>query len=329
VGKAKKINWNGEATGPVVLISGPEDFLASRVIRAIKDRLRVDDPLIEISELEGGEYTPGSIYDLVAPSLFNEPRLLVIRGVERCTDALIEDGLAYLEDITPESTVVFYHSSGVRGKKLLDALRANDKVTEVSVEKISKDNERIAFAAAEFASAGRKVTNAAIRELCNAFTDDLAELASACSQLMQDIAETIDEKVVERYYSGRMQTNSFSVVDAALAGQAGEALKLFRHAVSSGVDIVPMVTVVAARVRMIAKVYKNRSLTIAQLGGQAWLVDKARRQSASWTEEGLTRVIQEVAICDAASKGAERDAEFAMERLLILIANRGVISGER
>ena len=122
--KAKKVNWNGEATGPIILISGPEDFLASRAIRAIKDRLRVSDPLIEISELEAGEYTPGSIYDLVAPSLFNEPRLLIIRGVERCTDALIEDGLAYLNDITPESTLVFYHSSGVRGKKLLDALCA-------------------------------------------------------------------------------------------------------------------------------------------------------------------------------------------------------------
>lgn len=326
MGKAKKINWNAQATGPVILISGQEDFLASRVIRSIKDRLRLQDPQLEISELEGGEYTPGSLYNLVAPSLFNEPRLLIIRGVERCTDALIEDGVAYLTDLTPESTVVFYHSSGVRGKKLLEALRSNDNVTEVSVEKITKDAERIAFANSEFATAGRKVTNAAIRDLCNAFTDDLAELASACSQLMQDIAETIDEKVVERYYSGRMQTNSFSVIDAALAGQAGESLKLFRHAISSGVDLVPMVTVVAARIRMIAKVYKNRSLTLAELGGQAWLVDKARKQAAAWTEEGLARVIKEVAICDAASKGAERDAEFAMERLLILISNRGISS---
>jgi DNA polymerase-3 subunit delta len=324
VGKAKKINWNGQATSPVLLISGPEDFLASRVIRALKDKLRVSDPLIEISELDAGEYTPGSIYNLVAPSLFNEPRLLIIRGVERCTDALIEDGVTYLNEITPESTVVFYHSSGVRGKRLLEALRASDQVTEVSVEKITKDAERVAFVNAEFATAGKKVTNAAVRDLCNAFTDDLAELASACSQLMQDIAETIDEKVVDRYYSGRMQTNSFTVIDAALAGNAGEALKLFRHAMGSGADLVPMVSAVAAKIRVMAKVYQNRSVTLGQVGGQAWQLDKARREVASWSEDGLANVIQEVAVCDAASKGAERDADFAMERLLMLIAAKGV-----
>jgi DNA polymerase-3 subunit delta len=324
VGKAKKINWNGQATSPVVLISGPEDFLASRVIRALKDKLRVSDPLIEISELDAGEYTPGSIYNLVAPSLFNEPRLLIIRGVERCTDALIEDGVTYLNEITPESTVVFYHSSGVRGKRLLEALRASDQVTEVSVEKITKDAERVAFVNAEFSAAGKKVTNAAVRDLCNAFTDDLAELASACSQLMQDIAETIDEKVVDRYYSGRMQTNSFTVIDAALAGNAGEALKLFRHAMGSGADLVPMVSAVAAKIRVMAKVYQNRSVTLGQVGGQAWQLDKARREVASWSEDGLANVIQEVAVCDAASKGAERDADFAMERLLMLIAAKGV-----
>jgi len=37
----------------------------------------------------------------------------------------------------------------------------------------------------------------------------------------------------------------------------------------------------------------------------------------------MANVITEVARADAASKGAERDAEFAVERLLILIANRG------
>ena len=326
--KAKKINWNGQPTTPVILISGPEDFLAARAIRAIKDRLRVADPLLEISELEAGEYTPGSIYDLVAPSLFNEPRLLIIAGVERCTDALIEDGLAYLNEITPESTVVFYHSTGVRGKKLLEALRSNDHVTEVTVDKISKDADRMAFVNGEFSAANKKITNAAVRDLCNAFTDDLAELASACSQLMQDAAETIDEKLVERYYSGRMQTNSFSVIDAALAGQTGEALKLFRHAVASGVDLVPMVAAVAAKVRMMAKLYQNRSVTLGQLGGQAWQVDKARRQVASWSEEGLANVIQEIATCDAATKGAERDAEFAVERLLMLMANKGILNGK-
>jgi len=324
VGKAKKVNYNSVPSGAVVLIAGPEDFLASRVIRAIKDAKRAANPMLEVTELDASDYAPADIFSLTEPSLFNDPRLLVISNVERCTDALIEDGIAYLNQISPDSTVVLYHSTGVRGKKLLDALRSSDAVTEVAVERLAKDQERIAFATAEFAASGRKVTNGAIRDLCQAFTDDLAELAAACNQLMQDVAETIDEKTVERYYAGRVQTTSYTVIDAALAGQAGEALKLFRHAVSGGLDVVPMVAAVGAKMRLMARVYENRSATIAQLGGQAWMIDKARRQVSGWTEDGLATVIQEIAICDAAAKGAERDPEFAMERLLLLISRKGL-----
>jgi DNA polymerase-3 subunit delta len=141
---------------------------------------------------------------------------------------------------------------------------------------------------------------------------------------MQDVAETVDEKTVERYYAGRVQTTSYTVIDAALAGQTGEALKLFRHAVNGGLDVVPMVAAVGAKMRLMARVYENRSATIAQLGGQAWMIDKARRQVAGWTEDGLANVIQEIAVCDAAAKGAERDPEFAMERLLMMIARKGL-----
>jgi DNA polymerase III delta subunit len=37
----------------------------------------------------------------------------------------------------------------------------------------------------------------------------------------------------------------------------------------------------------------------------------------------LAAVVQELAVCDAAAKGAERDPGFALERLLLLIAAKG------
>ena len=77
-----------------------------------------------------------------------------------------------------------------------------------------------------------------------AFADDLAELASACQQLLADSATEITETTVEKYYSGRIETNAFKVADMAIAGQQGDALVLLRHALHSGADPVP---VVAAR----------------------------------------------------------------------------------
>jgi DNA polymerase-3 subunit delta len=54
------------------------------------------------------------------------------------------------------------------------------------------------------------------------------------------------------------------------------------------------------------------------------MIDKARRQVSGWTEDGLANVIQEIAVCDAAAKGAERDSQFAMERLLMMISRKGL-----
>ena len=307
----------------MVLVSGNEEFLASRAIRLLRDNLRAEAPDLEVTELDASDYVAGSIYNYASPSLFNEPRLLIIRSVERCTDDLIADGIAYLEDPTAETVVLFRHnSSSVRGKKLLEALRANSIVTEVVCEAI-KDQDKSAFVMAEFAQANKKITNGAVRALCDAFNSDLAELASACQQLIQDAKENIDESLVDSYYGGRVETSSFKVADAALAGQTGAALTLLRHALSSGSDPVPMVAAIASKMRLIGKVFENRSATPAQLGGQPWMIDKARRESSSWTEEGMANVLQEVAVCDAACKGAERDPVYALERLVLLISAKG------
>lgn len=321
--KAKQTNWNQVAVSPVILVFGAEDFLASRAVRAIKQSLLAKNPALEISELDAGEYEAGRLIELTEPSLFNEPRLVIIDGLERCTDEMIEDGIAYLKDVGVESTVVFKHAGAVRGKKLLDSLRENEHVTEILCNKLAKEQERVDFAAEEFRAAGRRINNLALRKLVSAFGDDSAGLASACLQLMQDVVGDIDEAVIDQYFGGRVEVDVFKVIDAAVAGNAGRALELLRHVYEAGQDPVQIVGAIAHKMRLLAKVLNNRGVTAAQLGTKPFFLDNARRDALNWTEEGMANVITEVARADAASKGAERDAEFAVERLLILIANRG------
>lgn len=325
--KAKTATWNQSVSTPVVLVSGPEEFLAQRSIRAIRDALKKHDPMLEVTQIDASDYAGQAIFELTSPSLFNEPRLLIINGVEKCTDALIDDGIRYLADPTTDTTVILRHSSGVRGKKLLEALRASEAVTEVNCLPIKKDQDRVDFVKAEFATAKKQINPGAVRALCDAFNDDLAELWAACQQLIQDATQNVDEALVDRYYSGRVETNAFKAADAAIAGRTGDALALLRHALSSGGDPVPMVAGIAMRMRVLAKVYGSKTLTPAQIGAEPWAVEKARREVAGWTEDGLAAVVQEIAKADAAAKGAERDPVFALERLMILISNRGVANG--
>lgn len=320
--KNQTISYREARPSPAVLIFGSEDYLAGKAIRLIREQLKASDPNLEVHDIEAADYTSGLLDSLASPSLFAEPRLIIVRGVERCSDELIDDGIRYVGNPAADVTVVFRHNgSSVRGKRLLETLRANG--LEIPVLPLTKDSERASFIAAEFESAGRKVTPGAIRALQEAFSEDLAELSAACSQLLQDSAETITEEIVDRYYAGRVETNAFKVIDAALASNAAAALTLLRHAIASGAETVPLVAAFAMKIRQLAKLHGNRSASAQALGMAPWQLDRARRDLNGWDEDGLARVIEALVEADAAAKGASRDPEFVLERLVLLIANKG------
>ncbi len=322
-----QLSWNEVRPAPVVLISGPEQVLAERASGLLRDFLRSEDPELEVSDLEADGYRRGELLTLASPSLFGEPRLIRVGAVERASDDFLIDALEYLEQTAESTTLVLRHSGGVRGKKLLDAIRAGSGGgVEVVCAELKKDVEKQDFAAAEFRAAGRKIDARALRSLVAAFSDDLAELSAACRQLIADAPGDITEAVVAKYYGGRVETNAFAVADAAIAGRHGEALIALRHALDSGADPVPIVAAFAMKVRTMAKVSGVRGggpQVASSLGLAPWQVDRARRDLAGWSDDGLQQAILALAAADAAVKGAERDPVFALERLIGVIAARG------
>jgi len=322
-----QLAWHAVRPAQIVLVSGAEDVLAERAIGLLRDFLRSEDPALEVSDLEADGYRRGELLTLASPSLFGEPRLIRVSAVEKSSDDFLLDALDYLEQPDDSTTLVLRHRSGVRGKKLLDAIRAGTGGgVEVVCAELKKDSEKQDFAAAEFRAAGRKVSPGALRALVGAFSDDLRELSAACRQLIADAPGDISESVVDRYYGGRVETNAFAVADAAIAGRHGEALIALRHALDSGADPVPMVAAFAMKLRTMAKVSGSRgsgAQLASSLGMAPWQVDRARRDLAGWTDEGLGVAIETLAVTDAAVKGAERDPVFALERLVGVIAARG------
>ncbi|HEY2642797.1 MAG TPA: DNA polymerase III subunit delta [Galbitalea sp.] len=322
-----QLEWRQIRPAPVILVSGTEGFLADRAIRRLRDTLKAEDPSLEISDIEADGYAPGELLTLASPSLFDDPRLIRVEKVEKCTDAFITEALEYLASPADGTYLVLRHAGGVRGKKLLDAIRGGlGGGVEVVCAELKKDTEKYDFAAAEFADRNRKVTAGALRALTSAFSDDLAELASACQQLLEDASDEITEVTVEKYYSGRVETNAFKVADAAIAGRHGEALVLLRHALASGADPVPMVAAFAAKLRTMAKLSGSRgsSMQLAQQFGLApWQVDRAKRDLQGWSDAGLGRSIELLAETDAQVKGGGRDPVFALERMVGVISRRG------
>lgn len=321
-----QLPWDRVRPAPVVLVSGAETVLADRAIRLLRDILRAEDPSLEVSDIDAGAYSPGELITLASPSLFAEPRLLRVDGVERMTDAFLDEALAYLENPADDTSLVLRHAGGVRGKKLLDAVRAGiGGGIEIVCAELKRDSDRHDFVVAEFRAANRRISAGALRALVSAFTDDLAELAAACQQLLADTGDEITEETVAKYYGGRVETTAFAVADAAIVGHYGEALGLLRHALASGADPVPIVAAVASKIRTMAKLSGQRgsSNELAQRFGLApWQVDRAKRDLQGWTDAGLGRAIRVLAEADTQVKGGGRDPVYALEVMIEQLSDR-------
>jgi len=306
----------------VVLVAGSEGLLADRAVDRLVGLARAADPSTEVVRLDGAEYVAGELGVATSPSLFAEDKLVVVDGLERGTDALYADVTDYLAAPAPGTVVVVRHGGGQRGKKVLDVLKAT--ATVVSCDPITSDSEKSAFVTAEMRRAGRRIDGQAVRALLDAVGSDLRELAAACSQLVADTTGLIGAEDVERYYGGRIEATGFRVADAAIAGQTGEAVALLRHAMATGVDPVPLVAALAAKLRTLAKVGAVRSRgagALRELGLAPWQVDRAVRDLRHWTPEGLATAIGAVAQADAEVKGEGRDPWFAVERAVLRVAS--------
>lgn len=325
--KIPQVTWAEAEPGPVVLVSGPEGFLADRAGQAIRASLTERFSELEVHDLDAAAYTAGELFTVASPSLFAEPRLIRVDAVEKSSDAFLEDAKRYVAEPAEDTTLVLRHSGGNRGKALLDLVRSGTGGgVEVVCAEVKQDKDRLAFAQAEMRRLGAQITPGALRMLVAAYSGGIGELAGACAQLVADAGTRLTEDEVRRATEGRVETNGFKVADAATAGRAADALVLMRQALSTGVDPIPMLAALNMKVRGMARVYGARGASgqlAKELGMAPWQVDRALREVRGWREEDLARAIDLAAETEWLLKGGTRDPEYALEKYLLFVANRG------
>lgn len=309
------MHWFDAKPAPLVLVVGPENYLAAKAIRRIRDQLREQFEQLEVSEISDGAYSAGELFNYASPSLFAEPRLLLVQGA---AEGLLEDLKSLIENPVEDCTVVVRlpnmvgHSGKIRKDLAKQAL-------SVSCEELKKDSDRVEFVRREFSREGVAIEQPAIRALIGAFASDLGELGAACSQLAST-HKKVSLQDVEVAFGGRVETNAFKIADAALSGNAAEAIRLFRHGFATGIDSVALVAALSMRIRQLARLFNDRNAAPATLGMQPWQIDKARKELSGWQEEQLAGLVQLAAQTDADVKGASRDPEYSVEKLLLAMA---------
>lgn len=312
--------WDRVSLHPFVLVKGTEGVFADRAIDRLLGQARERDPEVEITRIDAATYEGGTLTYLVSPSLFGEQRAIVASGAESMNDAFLTDTLAYLTQPEPDVWLIVRHGGGTRGKRLLDALTKAGEV--VTCDPLKREADKADFILKDLHHAGRRIEKEAVHALIEAVGSDLRELDAAVRQLVADTEGTITTAIVNRYHGGRVEATGFRVADAAVAGKAGEAVALARHAIATGTPPVPLVAALAVKLRTLVKVgaARGRGLKPGDLGIAPWQFDRASRELRGWSPEALAEAITAVAEADAEVKGLSRDPDYAIERALLRVA---------
>lgn len=313
----------------LVLITGDESLLVDRAVARAVAAARKSEPETERRDAPAAGLTPHEFADLVAPSLFAEPRVVVIAAAQESSKELAGELLTYAGDPVDAVTLVVHHAGGARNKALVDGLRKAG-ATVVTCDKVTKAGERIEFVRHEIRSAGGTTSPDAVAALVDAVGTDLRELAAAAGQLVADTGGQVDEAAVRRYHQGRAEVSGFAIADLAVAGDIPGALEALRWALGVGLAHVLIADALADGVRTVARVAGSRggnSYALAsRLGMPPWKVEKAQRSARGWSEEGLVRAIAAVTAVNGDVKGQAADAEYALEKAVIAVGRARRIS---
>lgn len=317
----------GAVSGPVPALSlvvGNEELLVERAVREVSAAAAAAAALAGdgdagVVELDAPSLAAGDIRAAAAPSLFGGAPVVVVDGLERLRKS-DDDGeevpgdaraeiVAYLERPDPEAVVVLVHAGGASGRDLVTAAKkAGAQVLDVTSPPRSKTREidahRHQFVTAEFRRLKLQVTRDATDLIVVAVGSDLRSLAGACAQLASDAnlagGSRVDVDLVSRYFGGRAEVDAFAISDHLMRGRTAQALALLRHMTGREPlqKVGPML-----------------------VGGIAWRVRQraGQRPGDGWTPEGLAEAMHALATADAAIKGGEADAEYALERLVVTI----------
>ena len=306
----------------ITLIQGGEELLADRAIsEAIAASIDATVTQLSADTLELGQIT-----DALAPSLFGDARIIVIKEIQDLASDLNEEIISYLDNPDEGVTLVLGHKGGVKGKALLERIKKS-KPHLITVEPLKKESDKVEFVRSEFARLGRTLDSGAVQAIVDALGSDMRELSGVCSQLASDVTPgtPINVEHVAKFQRGRVETTGFDVADAVLEGKTDLALVTLRQALDTGVDPVMIISAIAGSLRTLAKVSGanrgSKSFELAaSLGLPPWQIDKARRQLAGWSPASLAGAVVALSQADADIKGAASDPIYALERSVIAIS---------
>ena len=318
------------AFGKLLLITGAGpggEFLADRMRARALASVLASEPGCEVTTASAGSLTAGEFLGLTSASLFSAATAVVISDLQDAPEAPGDELVAYAAEPSPDVAVILLHAGGQKGKRLLDQLRSAATVTEVKIEAPKYERDFVGWVRGESREIGAPLDERAATLLVQAVGQDLRALAGAVDQLAatQDQGDAISADTVRKYFGGRADVRGYEIADAAIEGRFDVALERVRWAESAKVAAPVIVSALAAGLRSLAKLADvtagvSDADAAKLVGAPPFKIRSLKAQLRDWNPQGLAAAMDAVAAADLDIKSGEADPAYAVERLVLQIA---------
>jgi DNA polymerase-3 subunit delta len=280
---------------------------------------------IEATEVESAAWQGGELQSLSTPSLFGEPRALLLSDARSLSREGLDELSSYLAAPDPDATLVITWTIAERGKPPASLQKLVEPVGQVrKVDLARKDLEPWLVARAK--AGGVELAIPGARALVEALGSEPGQLVSALEQLASVFpGRRVGAQEVARQFRGLGEQKTWNLCDRAFAKDLPGAVRSLRAIEEGGDDPLMVLGGIAARLRDLLRV---RSLPDrmppAQLAREAglrfdWQARRYRQQAGNFSLGELVALHERIADADRALKsGAPGDV--VMPTLIAAIA---------
>jgi DNA polymerase-3 subunit delta len=232
---------------PVTLLWGEDAYLLRETAMALLGATKA-------TEVDAAEWQGGELQGLATPSLFGEPRALLVNDAKSLRKETLEEIARYLEAPDPDATLVLSCLVADRGKLPAGLQKLVEPVGDVRKVDIAK-RELEPWLVARAKDRGLDLAIPGARALVETLGPEPGQLVAALGQLQDVFAgQRVGAREVAQQFRGLGEQKTWDLCDRAFGKDLPGAIRSLRAIEEGGDDPLMVLGGIAARLRDLLKV---------------------------------------------------------------------------
>ena len=285
----------------MTLLWGEDGYLLREAALALLGAIRA-------TEVDAADWQGGELQGLATPSLFGEPRALLVNDARSLRKEAIDEIARYLEGPDPDATLILSCVVAERGKLPADLQKLVEPVGEVRKVDVTR-KELEPWLVARARERGLDLAVPGARALVESLGQDPGQLVAALEQLQAAFpGQRVGPRQVAGQFRGLGEQKTWDLCDRAFGKDLPGAIRSLRAIEEGGDDPLMVLGGIAARLRDLLKVRALPDrMPLAQVAKQAglrfdWQARRYQQQARNFSLAQLVSLHDRIAEADRALK---------------------------